>query len=62
MERILLTVSSKVSPLETEDPLAVTRYGPLSTRDGTRRFEVAQAREAKGHLVATLEHEAIVAL
>jgi 16S rRNA processing protein RimM len=38
----------------TEDPLAVTRYGPLSTRDGGRQFEVTSAREAKGHLVATL--------
>jgi 16S rRNA processing protein RimM len=39
----------------TDDPLAVTRYGPLSTRDGARSFEVAHAREAKGHLVATLK-------
>jgi 16S rRNA processing protein RimM len=39
----------------TEDPFAVTRYGPLSTKDGTRRFEVAQAREGNGHLVATLK-------
>ncbi len=39
----------------TEDPLAVTRYGPLSTEDGTRRFEVTSARESKGHLVATLK-------
>jgi 16S rRNA processing protein RimM len=39
----------------TEDPFAITRYGPLSTRDGTRAFEVAQAREGKGHLVATLK-------
>ena len=39
----------------TEDPLAVTRYGPLSTKDGARSFEVAHAREAKGHLVATLK-------
>jgi 16S rRNA processing protein RimM len=36
----------------TEDPLAVTRYGPLLTSDGTREFELAHAREAKGHLVA----------
>jgi 16S rRNA processing protein RimM len=27
----------------------------LSTRDGTRQFEIASAREAKGHLVATLK-------
>ncbi len=39
----------------TEDPLAVTRYGPLVTKDGARRFEVTSAREAKGHLVATLK-------
>ncbi len=39
----------------TEDPLAVKRYGALSTKDGARHFEVTQAREAKGHLVATLK-------
>src|SRR3954467_12630929 len=39
----------------TEDPLAVTRYGPLATKDGARRFEVTDVREAKGHLVATLK-------
>jgi 16S rRNA processing protein RimM len=39
----------------TEDPLAVTHYGPLSTKDGTRQFEVTKAREAKDHLVATLK-------
>ena len=39
----------------TEDPLAVKRYGPLMTKDGARQFEVAQVREAKGHLVATLK-------
>ena len=39
----------------TEDPLAVKRYGPLATKDGARRFEVTQAREAKGHLVVTLK-------
>lgn len=39
----------------TGDPFAVTRYGPLSTKDGARSFEVAQAREGKGHLVATLK-------
>jgi 16S rRNA processing protein RimM len=38
----------------TEDPFAVTRYGPLFTKDGARAFEVAHAREGKGHLVATL--------
>jgi 16S rRNA processing protein RimM len=39
----------------TEDPLAVKAYGPLATKDGTRQFEVASAREAKGHLVAMLK-------
>jgi 16S rRNA processing protein RimM len=39
----------------TEDPLAVQRYGPLTTKDGARSFEVASAREAKGHLIATLK-------
>ena len=39
----------------TEDPFAVTRYGPLRTKDGARQFEVTQAREAKDHLVATLK-------
>src|SRR5258708_20972397 len=38
-----------------EDPLAVKRYGPLMTKDGARQFEVTHAREAKGHLVATLK-------
>src|ERR1700742_592273 len=39
----------------TEDPFAVKAYGPLSTKDGTRRFEIEQAREAKDHLVATFK-------
>jgi 16S rRNA processing protein RimM len=39
----------------TEDPFAVTRYGPLATRDGARAFEIAHARQGKGHLVATLK-------
>jgi 16S rRNA processing protein RimM len=39
----------------TEDPLAVRAYGPLMTKDGARQFEVTSAREAKGHLVATLK-------
>ena len=39
----------------TEDPFAVKAYGPLSTKDGTRRFEVEQARAAKDHLVATFK-------
>ena len=39
----------------TEDPLAVLHYGPLTTKDGSRSFEVAKAREAKDHLVATIK-------
>jgi 16S rRNA processing protein RimM len=39
----------------TEDPLAVRRYGPLLSKDGRRQFELAQAREAKDHLVATFK-------
>jgi 16S rRNA processing protein RimM len=39
----------------TDDPLAVTHYGPLSTKDGTRQLEVTKAREAKDHLVATFK-------
>ena len=39
----------------TEDPLAVKHYGPLTTRDGARQFEVTHAREAKDHLVATIK-------
>jgi 16S rRNA processing protein RimM len=39
----------------TEDPLAVAHYGPLSTSDGKRQFEIASVREAKSHLVATLK-------
>jgi len=39
----------------TEDPFAVKDYGPLSTKDGARQFEVTSAREAKDHLVATFK-------
>ena len=39
----------------TEDPFAVKDYGPLSTKDGARHFEVASAREAKDHLVVTFK-------
>jgi 16S rRNA processing protein RimM len=39
----------------TEDPFAVTRYGPLWSKDGRQQFEVTQAREANGFLVATLK-------
>src|SRR5450631_1471417 len=39
----------------TDEPLAVLRYGALATKDGARQFVVTHAREAKGHLVATLK-------
>ena len=39
----------------TEDPRAVERYGPLMTKDGARQFEIASAREAGDHLVATFK-------
>ena len=39
----------------TDDPLAVMQYGSLATKDGARSFEIATAREANGHLVATLK-------
>lgn len=39
----------------TEDPLAVKDYGPLTTKDGMRQFEVTHLREAKDHLVVTLK-------
>ncbi len=39
----------------TEDPLAVKHYGSLMTKDGARQFELTHVREAKDHLVATLE-------
>lgn len=39
----------------TEDPFAVKAYGPLSAKDGVRHFELASARAAKDHLVATFK-------
>ena len=39
----------------TEDPLSVTRYGPLETEDGKRRFEIEAVRPAKDMLVARLK-------
>ena len=39
----------------TEDPLAVLHYGPLAFKDGARTLVVTHAREARDHLVATLE-------
>lgn len=39
----------------TEDPLAVQNYGPLTTKDGARQFEISSVREARDHLVATFK-------
>lgn len=39
----------------TEEPLAVKHYGPLTTKDGARQFELTHVRAAKDHLVATLK-------
>jgi len=39
----------------TEDPLAVTDYGPLKTKDSGRTLEIDTVREANGHLVATFK-------
>jgi 16S rRNA processing protein RimM len=38
----------------TQDPLAVTAYGPLESEDGTRRFTIEALRPAKDHFVARL--------
>jgi len=38
----------------TQDPLGVTRYGPLETEDG-RRIEIEAARPVKDMLVARLK-------
>jgi 16S rRNA processing protein RimM len=39
----------------TQDPMAVTTYGPLETIDGKRTFEIESVRAAKDHLVARLK-------
>lgn len=39
----------------TEDPMAVTSYGPLQSEDGTRRFEIEALRPSKDHFVARLK-------
>ena len=39
----------------TEYPFAVKDYGPLSTKDGARHFELTSARETKDHLVVTFK-------
>ena len=38
----------------TQDPAAVTSYGPLESEDGSRRFEIEALRPAKDHFVARL--------
>ena len=38
----------------TEDPMAITAYGPLESEDGTRRFKIEALRSAKDHFVARL--------
>ena len=35
----------------TQDPRAVTTYGPLESEDGTQRFEIEALRPAKDHFV-----------
>ena len=39
----------------TQDPLDAASYGPLETKDGKLRFEVAHVRVSKDHLVARLK-------
>ncbi|MPZ55645.1 MAG: ribosome maturation factor RimM [Rhizobiales bacterium] len=38
----------------TEDPAAITRFGPLEIEDGSQRFEIEQLRPAKRFFVARL--------
>jgi 16S rRNA processing protein RimM len=38
----------------TEDPMAITSYGPLESEDGTRRFEIEALRPSKDLFVARL--------
>jgi 16S rRNA processing protein RimM len=38
----------------TEDPMAITAYGPLESEDGARRFTIEALRPAKDHFVARL--------
>jgi 16S rRNA processing protein RimM len=38
----------------TEDPMALTGYGPLESEDGARRFEIEALRPMKDHFVARL--------
>jgi 16S rRNA processing protein RimM len=38
----------------TEDPMAITSYGPLESEDGRRRFDIEALRRSKDHFVARL--------
>jgi 16S rRNA processing protein RimM len=38
----------------TEDPMAITSYGPLESEDGARRFEIEALRPSKDLFVARL--------
>ena len=38
----------------TQNPMAVTSYGPLESEDGTRRFTIEALRPAKDHFVVRL--------
>jgi 16S rRNA processing protein RimM len=38
----------------TQDPAAVSSYGPLESEDGARHFEIEALRPAKDHFVARL--------
>jgi len=39
----------------TQDPMAVTSYGPLESEDGSRRFEIEMLRPSKDLFVAKLK-------
>ena len=39
----------------TQDPAAVTSYGPLESEDGRQRFEIEALRPAKDHFVVRLK-------
>ena len=39
----------------TQDPAAITAYGPLESEDGSRRFEIQALRPAKDIFVARLK-------
>ncbi len=41
--------------VRTEDPLAIRSYGELEDEEGARKFEIASARAANGHLVVRFE-------